>query len=125
MSIKLDFENNDRTSNSESNDEDEINDLTLIDINECKSYLENIFFKYNSNPYIKSKIKNYILNSLQNNINSLIINNEKKIIEKERKQNNINDFISKFLTNHKYFYNNSSDIFFYYDDKNYNTIKED
>lgn len=125
MSIKLDFDNNDRTSNSESNDEDEINDLTLNDINECKSYIENIFFKYNNNPYIKSKIKNYILNSLQSNINSLIINNEKKIIEKERKQNNINDFISKFLINHKYFYNSSSDIYFYYDDKNYNTIKED
>ena len=49
MSIKLDFENNDRTSNSESNDEDEINDLTLSDINECKSYIENIFLKYNNN----------------------------------------------------------------------------
>lgn len=125
MSIKLDFENNDRTSNSESNDEDEINDLTLLDINECKSYIENIFLKYNNNQYIKSKIKNYILNSLQNNINSLITSNEKKSLEKERKQNNINDFIGKFLINHKYFYNSSSDIFFYYDDKNYNTIKED
>lgn len=125
MSNKLVFENNDRTSNSESNDEDEINDLTLLDINECKSYIENIFLKYNNNQYIKSKIKNYILNSLQNNINTLICNNEKKTLEKERRQNNINDFISKFLTNHKYFYNTSSDIFFYYDDKNYNTIKED
>ena len=125
MEFKLDFENKERSSNSEFNEEDEINDFTLLDINECKLYIESIFLKYDKNQYIKSKIKGYILNSLQNNINTLILNNQKKIIEKERKQNNINDFIGKFLNIHKYFYNNSSDIFFNYDGKNYNTIKED
>ena len=125
MSIKLDFENNERTSNSESNDDDDINELTINDVNECKASIHDLFIKYNNNQYIKNKIKNFILNTLPNNINNLIANNEKKIIEKERKQNNINEFIEKFLINHKYFYNSSSDIYFYYDGKNYNTIRED
>ena len=125
MSIKLNFQINDRMSNSESNDDDDLNEILINDINECKIMIDKLYLKYNKNKYIQNKIKNYIVNTLPNTLNNLIVNNEKKSIEKIRRENNINEFISKFLTLHKYFYNNSSDIYFCYDNKNYTTIKED
>ena len=125
MSIKLNFQINDRMSNSESNDDDDLNEILINDINECKIMIDELYLKYNKNKYIQNKIKNYIVNTLPNTLNNLIVNNEKKSIEKIRRENNINEFISKFLTLHKYFYNNSSDIYFCYYNKNYTTIKED
>ena len=125
MSIKLNFQFNEHMSNSESNDDDDLNEILINDINECKIMIDKLYLKYNKNKYIQNKIKNYILTALPNTLNNLIINNEKKSIEKIRKENNINEFITKFLTLYKYFYNSSSDIYFCYDNKNYTTIKED
>ena len=122
MLNNIDSQLNENSSNSESNDEEQTN-LNLQD--ECKEFIDKIFSKYHRDSRIKYKIRNYIINTLPNNINMFIINNEKKSNEKKRKQNNINEFIGKFLTKNKYFYNSSSDIYFYYDNKNYNTIKED
>ena len=106
MSIKLNFQINDRMSNSESNDDDDLNEILINDINECKIMIDELYLKYNKNKYIQNKIKNYIVNTLPNTLNNLIVNNEKKSIEKIRRENNINDFIIKFLNLNKYFYNN-------------------
>ena len=125
MSFTLNFHENERSSNSESNDEEDYNQIIISDINECKTKIDELYIYYNNNKYIQNKIKNYIINTLPNTLNNIIVKNEKKIEEREKTKNNINDFISKFLNNHKYFYNSSSDIYFYYDDHNYNTIKED
>lgn len=125
MSIKLNFQINEHISNSESNDDDDLNEILINDINECKIMIDELYLKYNKNKYIQNKIKNYIVTTLPNTLNNLIVTNEKKSIEKIRRENNINEFISKFLTLHKYFYNSSSDIYFCYDNKNYTTIKED
>ena len=127
MSIKLNLKINENMSNSESNDDDDddLNEILINEINDCKIMIDHLYLKYNKNKYIQNKIKNYIVNTLPTTLNNLIVNNEKKNIEKIRKKNNINEFITKFLTLYKYFYNSSSDIYFYYNDKNYITIKED
>lgn len=125
MSFTLNIYENDRLSYSDSNDEEDYNQIIISDINECKTKIDELYIFYNNNKYIQNKIKNYITNILPNTLNNIIIKNEKKIVEREKTKNNINDFISKFLNNNKYFYNSSSDIYFYYDDHNYNTIKED
>lgn len=118
--LKLNFDNG--LSCSDSNDDENI---VYSDINECKLKIDELYHLYNNNDYIKNKIKNYILLTLPNTLNNLIINNEKKLIKKEKTQNNINEFICKFLNTNKYFYNTSSDIYFHYDNKDYNIIKED
>tara|TARA_Y100000816_G_C26101084_1_gene583535 strand:- start:1321 stop:2766 length:1446 start_codon:yes stop_codon:yes gene_type:complete len=80
--------------------------------------------KYKDNSYMKHKLETYIKNLpiLMNNIEQ---QHNKRDKLKKKINLNKNLFIEKFLTENLFFYIPQTEIFVYYNNNNYNIIKED
>ena len=98
--------------------------------------LINLFEKYKNNENILKKLENYIHENLEKHLDNICLRENKKYINllenanqrEERKQQLIENqekFINKFLNTNRFLYINSTEIFVYYDNINFQTQKED
>jgi hypothetical protein len=87
--------------------------------------LNQLYEKYGDNNYVLKRIQTYITNYLPNIIENELINFEKR---KNRIRNLYNEqqiFIQIFLTTNQYFYLQSSNLYYEYNNKNYKIVSED
>ena len=84
-----------------------------------------LYSNYKNDPYILNKLNNYINNELPNILSNAKEQYNNREHRKEILQEANNCFVKQFINNNKYFYSNTSEIFFYYDREHYTSIKED
>jgi hypothetical protein len=87
--------------------------------------INNLYDKYEKNPYMLSKTHNYIINQLPTileNINTTHLERQTRIEELTQNQD---QFIESFLNNNQYFYISSTENFFFYDGFHYQLFNED
>jgi hypothetical protein len=92
---------------------------------EAINTINQIYDKYEKNPYMLSKTNHYIINQLPtilNNINMTHIERQSRIEELSQNQD---QFIESFLNNNQYFYISSTENFFFYDGVHYQHFNED
>lgn len=85
----------------------------------------NIYEKYKDDPWMIAKIFSYITNQLPNVINNIKYTHEQRITRMEELTSEQDTFIHSFLNDNQYFFNSSTDRFFYYDGIHYQIISED
>ena len=87
--------------------------------------IDELYHLYKDDDYMNSKLTNIIINELPNTL----INIQKLFVDRETRKIHLQEahdlFVSQFINNNKYFYNNTSEIFFNYDGEHYTIIKED
>lgn len=96
--------------------------LTLLDLN---NKVNKLYEEYKDDEIILNKLVQYINIELPN-----ILNNTKKQYtsrenRKQLLQEAHNKFVNKFINKNKYFYCNTSEIFFKYNNEHYSVTKED
>lgn len=87
--------------------------------------INQLYDKYEKNPYMLSKTHHYIINQLPtilNNMNTTHIERQSRIEELTQNQD---QFIESFLNNNQYFYISSTENFFFYDGIHYQHFNED
>lgn len=89
------------------------------------SIIKELVLKYQDNPTIFNKLVQHV-----EQLPESLENTHTTIIEREKRKNKLESeselFIQKFLYNHKYYYQSSSELFFEYrDDNKYYVAKED
>uniref|UniRef100_A0A6C0B8M8 Uncharacterized protein n=1 Tax=viral metagenome TaxID=1070528 RepID=A0A6C0B8M8_9ZZZZ len=94
-------------------------------IQETQDKINELYEKYNSNPYIFSKIHNYIVNLLPNILEKKQSSHEESLQRIESLSQEQNMFIETFLNTNKYFYLPSTEKFFFYDGLHYQIYNED
>ena len=87
--------------------------------------IQEIYAKYEQNPYMEQKVVNYVCSQLP-----LIFENiERTHIERSQRTDELtteqNLFIQHFLYNNRYFYHPSTEAFFYYNGDHYRQYGED
>lgn len=86
--------------------------------------VSDLYHKYEDNPTIFNKFTQYI-----ENLPELLENTNNTIIERAERKSKLESesetFVQKFLYNHKFFYHNSSELFFQYKNNKYLLVKED
>jgi len=83
-----------------------------------------LFEKYDSNPYMKSRLEQH-LKKLPLSLELEDSTNQKRILRTTHLTNEQCQFTQIFLYNNKYYYLPTSECFYHYDNKTYRTIKED
>lgn len=87
--------------------------------------IDELYNLYKDDEYMNNKLTNIIINELPNTL----INIQKIFLDRETRKIHLQEahdiFVSQFINNNKYFYNNTSEIFFNYDGEHYTIIKED
>ena len=87
--------------------------------------IDQLYQLYQDDEYMKNKLINIITIELPNTL----INIQKSFINREARKTNLQEahdlFVTQFINNNKYFYCNTSEIFFTYDREHYNIIRED
>jgi hypothetical protein len=101
----------------ENTEEDEKNKLYEI--------VENIYEKYKNDTYMKPKILNYFNNQIETIFQDMNDLHNKRIARKIEMTSEQDTFIETFLNNNQYFYNSSTDNYFFYDGLNYYIYNED
>ena len=96
----------------------------LVTKNKLLEVVLNEWDKYEDNSIILTRLINCI-----NNLPEMLENTNTTIIEREKRKNKLEkeseQFIQKFLYNHKFYYHTTSELFFEYNDKNFSLVKED
>jgi len=87
--------------------------------------IDDLFQKYENDPYIFSKIHNYVCNLLPNILDKKKSSHEESIQRIETLSLEQNIFIESFLNTNKFFYLASTEKFFYYDGEHYHIYSED
>ena len=89
------------------------------------SKIDELYNLYKNDNYMNNKLTNIIINELPNTL----MNMQKISLDRELRKIHLQEahdlFVSQFINNNKYFYNNTSEIFFNYDGEHYTIIKED
>lgn len=94
-------------------------------IQETHDKINELFQKYDTNPYMFSKIHNYVVNLLPNILDKKQSSHEESQQRIESLSNEQNMFIETFLNTNKYFYLASTEKFFFYDGMHYQIFNED
>ena len=96
-----------------------------MSVKELHNKIDELYSYYEKDDYMISKLTSIIINDLPNTL----INLKKSHTEREQRKSNLQEahdtFVNQFINNNKYFYCNTSEIFFNYDGEHYNIIKED
>ena len=95
--------------------------------NQNKSHLtiNELYQKYESDPYMISKITSYICTQLPNICENIKLTHYQRALRMEELNTEQDAFIQSFLTNNQYFYASATDKYFFYDGIQYQIISED
>ena len=96
--------------------------MSLIDLHKK---IDELYELYKNDDYMKNRLFNIINNDLSTSLINIKTSFDNRENRKNLLQEAHNLFVSQFINNNKYFYNNTSEIFFYYDNESYSIIKED
>jgi hypothetical protein len=105
--------------------ENKKNPTSIIDVSYAINIVQELYTKYENDPYMALKTHNYICNQLPNVLQNTFINRQLRIMRTEELTTEHDSFIESFLTNNKYFYVPSTDKFFYYSGIQYKLYSED
>lgn len=84
-----------------------------------------MFAKYADNEYMLSRLHNYICQQLPQSLDAIHKSKEQRQQRIEELTTEQDAFIKSFLNNNQYFYNVSTEKFFFYDGKTYKLYSED
>jgi len=95
--------------------------------NQNKSHItiNELYQKYESDPYMISKITSYICTQLPNICENIKLTHYQRALRMEELNTEQDSFIQSFLTNNQYFYASATDKYFFYDGIQYQIISED
>lgn len=95
--------------------------------NQNKSHItiNELYQKYESDPYMISKITSYICTQLPNICENIKLTHYQRALRMEELNTEQDAFIQSFLTNNQYFYASATDKYFFYDGIQYQIISED
>jgi len=95
--------------------------------NQDKSHItiNELYQKYESDPYMISKITSYICTQLPNICENIKLTHYQRALRMEELNTEQDSFIQSFLTNNQYFYASATDKYFFYDGIQYQIISED
>jgi hypothetical protein len=95
--------------------------------NQDKSHItiNELYQKYESDPYMISKITSYICTQLPNICENIKLTHYQRALRMEELNTEQDAFIQSFLTNNQYFYASATDKYFFYDGIQYQIISED
>jgi hypothetical protein len=95
--------------------------------NQEKSHItiNELYQKYESDPYMISKITSYICTQLPNICENIKLTHYQRALRMEELNTEQDSFIQSFLTNNQYFYASATDKYFFYDGIQYQIISED
>ena len=99
--------------------------MSQDELNEIKIQLENLYYYYNDNEFVQGKLVHHIINQLPNLLENIKTTHEQRETRKQTLTDARDTFTEQFLNKTKYFYNQSTELFFTYDDENYSIMKED
>jgi hypothetical protein len=99
--------------------------MSELVLNEFNDKIKYLFDKYDSDPYMSSRLKYHINNILPVTLDNECKNHERRIERNQFLSNEQQVFIQVFLSKNKYYYLPNNNCFYYYNDKNYSIIKED
>ena len=104
-----------------------ITDISLVEkySKESSIIIQELYTKYQDNPYMLSKMRHLIQNQLSNILDNILKTHEANQQRFEVMSIEKDAFIESFLNNNQYFYNSSTESFFYYDGMHYKYINED
>jgi hypothetical protein len=84
-----------------------------------------LYDKYEKNPYMLSKTYSYIINQLPTILENMNANHVERQARIDELTQNQDQFIESFLNNNQYFYISSTENFFFYDGIHYQHFNED
>ena len=84
-----------------------------------------LYQKYETDPYMISKITSYVCTQLPNIFENIKLNHYQRALRMEELTTEQDTFIQSFLTNNQYFYVSATDKYFFYDGIQYQIISED
>jgi len=84
-----------------------------------------LYDKYEKNPYMLSKTHSYIINQLPTILENMNANHVERQARIDELTQNQDQFIESFLNNNQYFYISSTENFFFYDGIHYQHFNED
>jgi hypothetical protein len=95
--------------------------------NQDKSHItiNELYQKYESDPYMIAKITSYICTQLPNICENIKLTHYQRALRMEELNTEQDAFIQSFLTNNQYFYASATDKYFFYDGIQYQIISED
>jgi hypothetical protein len=104
-------------------------DITDIQIKSDKSTatytIDTLYDKYANDQYMYNRINNYINNQLPTIFESMQTQREQRVNRNEELSCEQDIFIQTFLNNNQYFYNTTTDRYFFYDGLKYIIYNED
>lgn len=93
--------------------------------NKSHAAINALYQKYESDPYMISKITSYVCTQLPNIFENIKLNHYQRALRMEELTTEQDTFIQSFLTNNQYFYVSATDKYFFYDGIQYQIISED
>lgn len=87
--------------------------------------IDELYMKYNADPYMLSKMNSYICAQLPHIFENIKLNHYQRALRMEELTGEQDIFIQTFLTNNQYFYVSATDKYFFYDGIQYQVISED
>ena len=91
----------------------------------CNQKIEELFLKYNSDPYMFQRIQYHLLTILPTTLENECKNHNQRVTRTHFLLNEQQIFIQVFLSKNQYYYLPNNGCFYHYDGKNYSTITED
>ena len=111
--------------NEMANTNEKTNENEIVDLSKAISIITELYSKYETDPYMSLRTHNYICNQLPNVFNNMMTTHKNRMQRTEELTCGQDNFIKSFLQNNQYFYVNSIDKFFYYNNFNYKPYSED
>lgn len=91
----------------------------------CNKKIEELFSKYNSDPYMFQRLQYHLLTILPTTLENECKNHNQRVTRTHFLLNEQQIFIQVFLSKNQYYYLQNNGCFYHYDGKNYSIITED
>ena len=99
--------------------------VTEVQLKHAHNIIDQIFKKYENDPYMKMRSYNYICFQLPQLLDNIKKDHEQRIQRIEDLTNEQSSFVNSFLLTYQYFYVSATENFFFYDGIRYKVYNED
>ena len=82
---------------------------------QSQKIVENLYLKYQDDSYMTNKLNNYLQKQLENTMQNIKNEHEERVNRITGMSIEQDLFINRFIDNNRYYYCNSSELFFKYD----------